>query len=594
MKRLKRIMALVIAMAMVLTMMSMAAFAAYTYTRVEVGATYDSNTEYFTDEAGTAYTGGADGFEAAVANGLYTREGEEDPAPPTPTPTGNPEPGEFNHGEFNGSTPDGTIEATNVTAGDSVDYYQLVEWDTSLANWKLTTLGSSCGVTLDELINGITETESATIATNLANAAATGNMTASDPATTFTASVAPGLYYLKATPAATNKDVIYNPAFVSSDYYEGGNTVDFSSEIGSSAVLKKSGVPFDKEVTGTDKYVDVKPGDIIPYKITTTIPSFGQSYKNPKFVISDDLSAGLKLSGDITVTYGENTATATVTDVLTIAPDTADGGGFTITFAKSFLTGLLDEMDVTVEYSAEVTSAATENVNVMDNKAKLTFSNTPSTEVDKEDITRHYTFSIDGNLLGSSNNQTDELIKVACDKDGNPIYDQKTTYYGTQVNPLDGASFTLTPVAPTTGTAKTVSSADGGHIQFLGLDAGEYTLVENSAPQGYVKDSRTWTVKIIPHYDTTVTDLLLSYDVEFYVDGAKVTTSAFEVNNEGETTSQVVTSSDDTDAMQQIGNTPGAELPSTGGIGTTIFYVVGAILVLGAGVVLITRRRMDA
>ena len=227
MKRLKRIMALVIAMAMVLTMMSMAAFAAYTYTRVEVGATYDSNTEYFTDEAGTAYTGGADGFEAAVANGLYTREGEEDPAPPTPTPTGNPEPGEFNHGEFNGSTPDGTIEATNVTAGDSVDYYQLVEWDTSLANWKLTTLGSSCGVTLDELINGITETESATIATNLANAAATGNMTASDPATTFTASVAPGLYYLKATPAATNKDVIYNPAFVSSDYYEGGNTVDF-------------------------------------------------------------------------------------------------------------------------------------------------------------------------------------------------------------------------------------------------------------------------------------------------------------------------------------------------------------------------------
>ena len=44
----------------------------------------------------------------------------------------------------------------------------------------------------------------------------------------------------------------------------------------------------------------------------------------------------------------------------------------------------------------------------------------------------------------------------------------------------------------------------------------------------------------------------------------------------------------------RIGNTKGVELPSTGGIGTTIFYVVGAILVIGAGVVLITRRRMDA
>ena len=43
-----------------------------------------------------------------------------------------------------------------------------------------------------------------------------------------------------------------------------------------------------------------------------------------------------------------------------------------------------------------------------------------------------------------------------------------------------------------------------------------------------------------------------------------------------------------------IDNNKGQELPSTGGIGTTIFYVVGTVLVLGAAVVLITRRRMDA
>ncbi|MEE1110286.1 MAG: LPXTG cell wall anchor domain-containing protein, partial [Lachnospiraceae bacterium] len=40
-------------------------------------------------------------------------------------------------------------------------------------------------------------------------------------------------------------------------------------------------------------------------------------------------------------------------------------------------------------------------------------------------------------------------------------------------------------------------------------------------------------------------------------------------------------------------NQKGTELPSTGGIGTTIFYVIGAILVLGAGILLVTRRRMS-
>jgi len=46
--------------------------------------------------------------------------------------------------------------------------------------------------------------------------------------------------------------------------------------------------------------------------------------------------------------------------------------------------------------------------------------------------------------------------------------------------------------------------------------------------------------------------------------------------------------------FQAVVNLAGTELPSTGGIGTTIFYVVGAILVIGAGVVLITKRRMEA
>ena len=55
-----------------------------------------------------------------------------------------------------------------------------------------------------------------------------------------------------------------------------------------------------------------------------------------------------------------------------------------------------------------------------------------------------------------------------------------------------------------------------------------------------------------------------------------------------------MTLTDDSSTSETIVNLTGATLPSTGGVGTTIFYIIGAILVIGAGVVLVTRRRMSA
>ena len=509
--------------------------------------------------------------------------------------------------EFGGgahiATPEDTIYATGVTAGDSVSYYQLVEW--SNGNWALTSLGTATGISIADLVDGISEAEATTIASALASADATGTMDVDSAVTDGTGfkktGVAAGLYYLKAVPATTNIDTVYNPAFVSADYNEGNNTVSFTDTIGSSAVVKKSSVPFDKVVNDTNplKYVDTKPGDVIPYKITTTIPSYGTSFTSPVFTITDTLSTGLTLGDTITVKYGANETTESINNVVTITKGTPTNG-FTVAFADSYLKGLNGATPaVEITYNATV-SAVTDNVTYLDNKAKLTFSNSPSTTKDQDDITRHYTFSIDGNLLGSTENQTDELIKIACDSNGDPIYDEKTTYYDKTVNPLDGASFTLTPVNGTPGEAKTQTSAQGGHIQFLGLDAGTYELVETAAPSGYIKDSKTYVVEIVPTYDDDTSDapILTKYEVKFYEKGTSentlLTTTTFSTTNAGEGINKTVTTSADGDHAQVIGNTPGAELPSTGGIGTTIFYVVGAILVIGAGVILITRRRMDA
>ena len=68
------------------------------------------------------------------------------------TPAAQPESGEFNKGTFS-QTAETTISATGLTAGDTVEVYQLVKWDATTSDWAL---NGTCGVTLDELVNGIT------------------------------------------------------------------------------------------------------------------------------------------------------------------------------------------------------------------------------------------------------------------------------------------------------------------------------------------------------------------------------------------------------------------------------------------------------
>ena len=87
---------------------------------------------------------------------------------------------------------------------------------------------------------------------------------------------------------------------------------------------------------------------------------------------------------------------------------------------------------------------------------------------------------------------------------------------------------------------------------FVGLGADTYTLIESTVPGGY-NNAGTKTIEIKNN----------DYNKSNLEQNATVT------------------------------NNKGNELPSTGGIGTTIFYIIGGILVVGAGVVLITRRRMD-
>ncbi len=113
---------------------------------------------------------------------------------------------------------------------------------------------------------------------------------------------------------------------------------------------------------------------------------------------------------------------------------------------------------------------------------------------------------------------------------------------------------------------KDVAVGEDGRIVFTGLGEGSYTLKESHTPAGY----------------NTIDDI--TFDIRFNKD-----TQEFSVVN----ASAPISLGSNNTLQTDIVNQSGSILPSTGGIGTTIFYVVGGILVLGAGVLLVAKKRMS-
>ena len=140
----------------------------------------------------------------------------------------------------------------------------------------------------------------------------------------------------------------------------------------------------------------------------------------------------------------------------------------------------------------------------------------------------------------------------------------------------------------------------GTSFSFKRIDDGDYKLVETTVPTGYNRAADVnFTVSATHAADTDVVENLV-------LESLTCSEATFQANKDGgaftftkiddPTKTHVNGTPSDTEAKvaAAIVNKSGATLPETGGMGTTIFYIIGAILVVGAGVVLVTRRRMSA
>ena len=316
---------------------------------------------------------------------------------------------------------------------------------------------------------------------------------------------------------------------------------------------KNSDTTIEKKIviTGNEK-VDSNSagiGDTVNFSITITVKDGA-----PKGYVLHDKLSGLTFNSDsLEVKVGPKTLTPNTDYTLETNPK--DGDSFDVKFTD----GKLKTNDVVVvTYSATVAADATIAGAGNTNKAKLAYSGKESTE--EETTTYVWKLNVHKYALNSTNDE------VALSGAKFVLYrmDSGVKKYAKLTNDkIDGW-------VTDKGDATTLETSGKGDILIEGLNEGIYYLEETEAPAGYNKLTEPIEVKITATTSVTSGSETVQYK--------NLSESSY---------------TPATDATVKVLNNAGTQLPSTGGIGTTLFYVIGGGLMAVAAVLLVTKKRMN-
>lgn len=411
-----------------------------------------------------------------------------------------------------------------------------------------------------------------------------------------------GYYLIKDSAAVTGNDAATNYIV---------------SVVNDVTITRKTGVP---EV---DKTVNGKPadtaniGDEVEFKLFATLPNNYEDYSSYKLVFNDTLSAGLTLTDEqlnaLTVKVYESKDAATAdttnkqgTELKKLGTDAATGDKtgyrvekdkdneqkFTVSFEDLMQAKTTAEGIPTIKngYCIVVTYKATLNENAVLggtgnlNTVNLTYSNDPNNTSDGTTTDKNvpvYTFQMD-------------VIKGDKDSFNNGTFTKK----------LEGAEFILTREVATgeddktktqyavvennklkswsdsKESATTLKTDKDGKISVAGLKNGTYYLEETKAPDGY--NLLTDKVTVVINNDTTNVGTLTGV------------TSTSGVKDDTTAAANGTINATKGTATINIANAAGSQLPSTGGMGTTLFYIIGGVLMAGAAVVLVIKKKRSS
>lgn len=299
---------------------------------------------------------------------------------------------------------------------------------------------------------------------------------------------------------------------------------------------------------------DADIGQTVNFKSTITAQAGAENY-----VFHDAMSIGLTYTGVTGVTLKRGDAEATTVDPANYEIKTeglTDGCTFEIVFTQTFCDTLKANDKIEISYTATVNENAVVGLPGNDNTSKLDYGDSSNTKTTPDSTTTTYTWNMsvlkyangDKNVL--LENAEFVLLNGAKDKVAMVVDGRLTGWTAVPEAGADGA------IAWPENTV--LATGRDGKIAIAGLDSDTYYLREVKAPDGYNK---------------------LANDVPVTITGATK-------GNDGTLTYTTVST--------EVENKSGAELPSTGGVGTTVFYVVGGLMVLLAVVLLVTRKKMSA
>lgn len=397
---------------------------------------------------------------------------------------------------------------------------------------------------------------------------------------------------VKATAPAKNGTAVFTD--LSAGYYlvknssiDSGKTyTDFILEVvGNTTANHKGDVPdVEKKVeekndstgaaTTWGATADYDVGDEINFELTGTLPESYGRYANYKYVFHDTMTNMTYKDGSVKVYYvkGGNTTRNEINSGFTSTWDN-EAKKLTVTFndLKTAVSRLAHGDKIVVTYTATLDANAVVGGNGNPNKVKLEYSNNPNDEGTGETpektvvvftyktIINKVTKGTDGKNVPLAGAEFTLSKFIASESGSDTVTVNGTEYHGTWNNGV-----TVTPTK--TGDVANV-------FTFSGLDTGIYRLTETKTPEGYNTIDPVYFEIVATNDRMKVTNMEGKA-----VNGSKI---SFTANaTDGSLSADVI-------------NNAGTTLPSTGGMGTTVFYVVGGGLMAVAVVLLVTKKRME-